>query len=545
MLSWLKNKKERLIISLIILAVVLVSIAPLLYGYFIAGPQDHFLGAPYQLAADYPVYLSMIEQGRQGNLVMKNLYTPELQNPSLISPLWLLLGLVGRVTNWSNVFLFHLARVIAAIFFLYFLYFFVSCFFQKFQSRLMVFVLLIFSSGLGSFFLPGENVWDVSVIFLKTPTDFWVSESNTFLTIYHSALFILSQLLVVTIFYLFINRLSNRRILVLVLLSLILGIFHPYDLVTIYAVLFVYLVFNFATDNKEWHKIKAYLPMVFVSSLALVYYYVITKSEIAIGGWSTQNYNISPPLFAYITGYGLVLFLAILGTFWVIRGKKDQFYFLVIWFLTSAFLLYAPIAFQRRLSSGLHIPLALLAGLAIEKIWLETKHHFVWRSVLAWIFIPLLFLSNIAVINQDIHNYNQRDYPYFFPQEYYQSFLWLKDNVDPAEVTLASPSIGNLIPAFAGRTVYAGHGHQTVTYAAKIQELSSQLMVSNTSDQERFGFFKKYQIEYFWYSDREKMISQFDPAAASYLEQIYSNSQVEIYRVKDTYSPAGCGCQKY
>src|SRR3989339_264110 len=113
------QKYEKLIVAIIIVAVLSLSFFPVVYGYLVAAKNDlNFYSYDFITSGDYSVYLSLIEQGRQGNFLFENLYTAEAQTPSIFSPLWLVMGLSARVTGLSNTSIFHLWRLVMAVVFL-------------------------------------------------------------------------------------------------------------------------------------------------------------------------------------------------------------------------------------------------------------------------------------------------------------------------------------------------------------------------------------------------------------------------------------------
>ena len=71
---------------------------------------------------------------------------------------------------------------------------------------------------------------------------------------------------------------------------------------------------------------------------------------------------------------------------------------LVVWVLSGALLLYAPVAFQRRLSLGLAFPLSILAAWGWGSIPMQVER----RRVIAIGFLLLFSLTNFLVITAGI-----------------------------------------------------------------------------------------------------------------------------------------------
>ncbi|MFA5358583.1 MAG: hypothetical protein WC310_02035 [Patescibacteria group bacterium] len=536
--AWV-DRYEKLIVFVIIVAVIWLTLLPVIFGYWRAGGQYHFFTPDFINKSDDAVYFSLIEQGRQGKILFKNLYTPEAQKAVLFSPLWLIGGWIGTATGWSNAFVFIFLRSVAAVVFLLCLYFFISYFFTTTKKRLIVFLLTIFASGFGGIISSSRPVFSAQDVFLLLPTDVWISESNTFLTLLHSALFIFSQTLILAIFYFFTKKFNEKRFLLVGFLVAVLAIIHPYDIVTICAVLGVYLVFcTWRQKRIDWHGIATYLWIVFISVWAAVYYYYITKTQIAIGGWADQNLTVSPPFLSYLWGYGLVFILALIGVWVVIKQKKEKFYFIIIWAITSLVLVYLPLNVQRRFSNGWHVALVILASVGIFYLAPIFRKYATWinSTVFVSFLIICFFVTNFVIIKQEIDILIDPDFPYLIPNTYYDGFSWIKNNVKPNDVVAADVQIGNLIPAFSGRTVYAGHGHQTIDFYQRRYFLKSWFFKTNDQDAEKKNWLNKNSIDYIWYSDFEKWNGYFEPGQKDYLEEVYSNQDVKIYQVKQLFT---------
>ncbi len=531
MIKKILDKKEWWLAGLVILVVTLISLYPAIWAGLNLDDSSYFFGSNMITTPDYPVYLSFIEQARQGEIIFTNLFTTEFQSPVIFSPLWLSLGVLAKTFGGSAAFWFYLAKVLVGIIFLFFLYHFISKFFLVWYQRLIAFVLVAFSSGLGTLVIPREKVWDIITVFYKVPADLWIPESNTFLSIYHSALFSLSQLLIVLIFYLFLEKLNLRRYLALALVVLILGILHPYDLVIVGLVPTLYLIFDNIRKRKiDMQKFWAWMVIGFAALPAGIYYILITRSEWVIAQWAIRNWTPSPPIFSYLFGYGLVLIFATLGVALIIKNKKDKFYFLIIWAVSSGALLYIPSTIQRRFSNGLHIVLAILAAVAVVYLFEKLRKSMAIYFVLA-ILILGFFFSNLTMIMEDQSSYTQTRFPGVWPSEYYDAMQWLKDNSSSDEAIIADVQIANLIPALTARKVYAGHGHQTVDFGGKRTLLQNWFWRTNNDDEAKLELLRSNSVKYLWYSEYEQQWGNFDPAIKEYLQEVYSSDKVEIYKV--------------
>ncbi|MFA6534229.1 MAG: hypothetical protein WCT37_03585 [Patescibacteria group bacterium] len=524
-------KKEKVIAGVIIAAVLLLTLLPSIYGALTAGPGYRFFGHSGMLLYDYPVYLSQIEQARQGQWLFYNLYTSEPQTAVFFSPVWLLLGKLGALTGINNGWMFIFGRLLAAAGLISGFYFLLRRLFENSAARLTGLFLAFFVSGLGIWFAPWDRDWDYTTFFYSLPVDLWVAESNTFLTLYHSPLFPLSQLLILAIFYWWWLAPKNRW-WAIGLASLFLGIIHPYDLITVGAAPAVYLAVDWLRQRRlDFPALKSYLWILIGGLPAGLYYVLITSWNSVAAGWARQNITLSPPVGNYLVGYGLILTLAIFGAILVIKQKQEKFYFVVVWAVTGFFLLYAPVNFQRRFTNGLHLALIILTVVCLVELWPRLYRQRTFIYGLAPLIIFFLILSNLAVVATDLKSYQKKAFPYLIPAEVSAAAEWLKNESAPEAVIISDIKDGNVLPALTGRRVYYGHGHQTIGFGVKARLAENWFWRVNHDPAAEWQFLTENNITYLWYSARERALGNFNPAAKDYLTEVYRNSGVVIYRV--------------
>ena len=142
--------------------IMFFALVPTLWGYATAQNRQ-YIAANYINAGDLPVYFSYLEQARQGHWLFANLYTSEPQQYSYFSPLWLVLGQVGRLVPWSNSSIFIIAQILAIILFFYVVYHFIALIYSKNNNRLLAFALVGLSAGWGVFLSPKKLPDNISL----------------------------------------------------------------------------------------------------------------------------------------------------------------------------------------------------------------------------------------------------------------------------------------------------------------------------------------------------------------------------------------------
>lgn len=538
--------KQNLIVFAIILGTLFLTTFPFLIGHLIKG-NDYFLGGSYLNQGDVNVYISYMEQAKQGHLLFGNLFTSEIQAYKYFSPLWLFWGVIAKIFQANNILIFHLARLVAGFIFLYFIfYYFFNLFLGKFFDKVIALLLICFSSGLGIFFKKQpENLsllFNEKYIFSHYSVDLLMAEANTFLTLAHSCLFILAQLFIIVIFYIFLKK-NFKKIDYLYLfgLNLILGFIHPYDFFIIFGVLGVYFFLNliiFLIKKKKiiansWLYIKKVLILSLAALPAVYYYYFIVRKENALWGWFKQNITFSPPLMGYLIGLGLLIILGLISTLLYYKKNKNMI-FLWCWILTLMIIVYLPLSFQRRLIETEHLALAILAAFCLSIFFndliVSINKYLAYLGVC--IIILFLGLSNLSFITTIIYDYNYLPEYFYFPKNYLQAALWLKDHSTNSEAILASNLNGIILPSITARPVFLGHRHQTLNFDNKQKLLNQWFFIENNQDQEKIKFLHQYNIVYIFYSQREKLLGDFNPELKSYLEKIYNDAEVNIYKVK-------------
>lgn len=534
------SRQEKIFLLWSIAVIIFLTSASLFYAEAIAG-ERYFTGVSVWAGADKSVYLSQIEQARQGRPLFDNLYTAEAQKPRIFSPLWLVLGWLGKLTSISNFWIFHIARILSGIVFLYLFYLFLTRIFEKIKYRQLVFWILGLASGWGIFTV--KRFFTEEIAFNQYGVDLWVSESNTFLTLAHSALFIISQGLILLIFWWLIERFKRanfKEVVSVSVIILLLGFLHPYDLVIIDSVLGVWLIWEMIREKKWLWRFVFKAMIIGLASLVPVLYFVwLFKSQPAVGGWAIQNITISPNILNYFIGYGLLAVGVLAALPREIKSQNNYWRFLSLWIIIGWLLLFAPFSFQRRLVNGLHLPMVILgfSGLLIilgwlKEIWPSLVKKIFGQSVLWVLAIFLLTITTFYNLFFEITIFNYRSAPQFISKSVYEAMFWLKDNVAKDQVILAEPINGNIIPALSANPVYIGHGHQTIDWTFKLYDVKNWFFLTNQGDIAKKAWLNQAGIDYVFFSSRERALGKFQPSEKDYLKQVYNQGGVEIYIVR-------------
>lgn len=539
------SARDRRLVFWVIVGALFLSSLPYIVGWIVAGRSYSYLGLYPLGSADTNVYFSFMKQAEQGKVFVENLHTGELQHGSIFHPLWLVLGWSAGLFRLPIPLVFHLARVILGAVFLLFLYFFLGSVFSDSRRRNIAFVLAAFASGIGVFFSINVPFWDTIQAFLLLPSDQWITESNTFLTLMHSPLFLLSQLLLLLLFWLVLHEERLRGAFMLGVVAFALGLVHPYDLVTVAALLPAFLAVRrirdpMLTPRDAGRFLRRLAVIALFVTPAIIYFSVIGRVEPAIGGWMRQNVTISPMPHSYIFGYGLILAFAVAGFVALRKTRNRTQLFVLTWTVVGLLLLYIPVQINRRFTNGLHVPLVILAAVGVDLAWrglsrIAARHELRRSALLSfagWVVGIGIFFSTMTVVAKSIYwESNPALSIYHLPKTVTTAMDWLEPNTSDADVILAHSYDGNIIPARTGRRVYVGHGHQTVDWDRKRELVASWFFRTNGDDDAKAAFLRLERISVIFFSGTEDRLGEFDPAQKPYLRLVFRNAGASIYRV--------------
>jgi len=544
------DKKEwQFVIFLIFIIFVLVNL-PYLYGYLNA-PEDHFYNWGHSISSgDFYVYFSYIQQIKDGNWLLTNNFTSELPQTGTLNLFWLPVGLFARLFNLSPVFAYHFFRLIFIPAFFLVAYLFLSYFFKDKLKRKTSLIFLSCASGIGAYLSEIYNklypvVADDILTIYKWPIDLWVSETNTFLTLAQSPHFILTWIMLMGFFLFMLLALSNNKYFYSLIAGLI-GLYwfnwHPYYFPSVFAILALY-VFFLIIKNYKWHYVWHFLLSLFLSSPFIIYHYYLIKTDLLIGARAEQNLCLTPPLEFVIVGFGFLLVFALIGLIYIVKTKKiiknEKLLFIAVWFIVGFKLIYAPVAWQRRLLMGLQIPIVILAVIAFFCIFNYAKKKISWfnkfvdyfKYLIIILLISVFSFSTIFNITRDLYLYYQQNYIFYPHNDYKQATNWLKLNNKDNSVILSSRYNGHAITGLINQRVYLGHGHETVFYEEKKQKVD-EFFKDQLTDERVIKLLQENNIKYIFYSFYEHAIGDFDPEQKDFLQKVYDGPRIAIYQLK-------------
>ncbi len=521
------NKKEWKFVAIICLITIFFAFMPMIIGWMSTSRGNVFLFINSQMnRQDYPFHFSYIEQVKAGHFLFENLFTSENHQVLLFNPFWLAVGMFAKIFHLSTPVAFHLSRFFLTPILLIIAYYLTALFFEYPGKRKICFIILIFSSGILGFLGRSD-------IFI-------------FSAIYNFPHFIasLSFLILIFLFSIFaFEKYKLKYSLWAGFFALLLFSFHPYHIYTIFGVLLAFLIVDIVKNRKiNIDYIKHYCIIILFSLPPVLYYLWQLKYNEVFYQWSLQNITLTPNLLIVLSNYILLIPLSLMGIYSILKSKNisTRETFLITWLFTQFFLIYLPIKTNSRLMAGLVLPIVILAtyGLFYLENFLKEK-NWIYQSMIGGYRGSILFLAssiflfsfvNILTLSNDLVSYYNNDSNTYISKTQVMAMNWMKNNTAPESVVFASLGSGGLIPYLSLRKVFIGHLHGTIHYAEKY--LQRYYFVKEKDINRRVIFLKENKINYLYFGPEEKKEFMFNPDSDIFLEKVYNNEAVSIYRVK-------------
>ena len=512
------------------IVVTALTTVPYLYGLSVFPQPDHFVGFTYNID-DACVYLTWINQARDGHFLIRNLYTTEPQRLLPFNLLFLAMGLFSRLTTLSPTLTYHLWRVALILVTLFALWRLCRALDREDLAPAAIWLASL-SSGLGWLVRIGTSI--------NRPVDLWQPEAITFLSAYLNPLFLTGIALMLWASGGLVRAVRENRAspaLGAGAALLLLANIHTYDLLTVGLAWALYAITLICWDRARGRRAVKWGLAAAAISLPTVAYQVLLYAREPVYRLRAQTPAESPAIWFFLIGYGLLLAPAAVGAVRGIRNSDSSTVFLTAWALAGFAAVYLPLAQQRKLIMGTHIPLCALAADALVPAIARVKAvrpAFVWALALA-----VLLPSNLLFLRKDLSLLSIGQTAPLFPP------ALTKDEVDvmrclarsagPDDVVLAQPNLALFVPALAGKRVYFGHWSETVDYQEKFDQWLTFADVS-TADAWRERFLRDEGVTLVVQNLQTGRIGQRTlggPISPHVAAEVYRSGQLAVYRVPD------------
>jgi hypothetical protein len=480
--------------------IVLLTCVPYIVGLLLTPPGGRFMGLTHNID-DGAVYLSWIRQAAHGHFFITNLYTNEHQPHAAFNLLFLLMGLFGRIPGLSGIWVYHIFRIALSVGFLLWVPTLARLYLDE-DAQKYALPLVGLSAGIG-WLMPGARM-------PIGPVDTWQPEAITFLSMYLNPLFVAGLWLTCAAIYFLTRAEQTGRFRFAVsagLILLVLGNVHTYDVLTVGVTWVGYVVITALLQKRvNWR-----LVMLSVIAAAIALPSVIYQAHVyAIDPVYRARANTptpSAPIWSELSGYGFVAALALATAIMFLHPRirarmsvtAESAKLLLlpgIWAVVNLLSPYLPIAQQRKLLMGAHIPLCILACAAIAVFIRRAPEP--RRALVYMVGLLILSLSNIGFLAKDTalltHNRTVTLFPPYVRGDMIRVCDYIGATAKPNDSVFADPFLSLWLPAMAGVPVYYGHWSETPHYSDRLR-LSLDYFASSAGLSERRAILRKSRCD--------------------------------------------------
>jgi hypothetical protein len=508
-----------------VVLVLLATCVPYAIAWWFTPGEAIFPGILFN-SDDHGVYFAWMRQAQDGHLLFRNLFTTEPQRGIYLHVYFLALGWLSRLPGLDIPLAYHLGRVVGGAAALLLAYRLVALATPDRFTRLCALWTVALSAGVGWMFWADKDL-------PAHPVDVWQPEAITFASLYTNGLFAVSLALMLGIVVCLLRAEDSERHGAWWAVGaggcgLVLGNTHSYDMIHLTLVWTAYLVMRWGTERRfPVRAVGLALLAAVVAAPSVAYMAWLYLSE-PIFKARADTATWSPWPQQYLLGYGLLLPLAAWGGWLLWRtSPTDQgpaperrlpnraTVLLVVWPIAGFIAAYLPFAFQRKMIMGTHLPLGLLAGVALAALAQGAAARIGkprLAGVVAALGVLLLCPSNFRYMARDVSliSVNRTStffFPVHWPEAELHAFTWLGKNTPPTAAMFSYPLSAVLTPAYSGRAVYAGHWGETPRYMEKMRE-AVQFYGGTWSNEERHEFLRFHGITHVYVGDRERQLME-------------------------------------
>ena len=507
-----------------------LSLVPYALAYLLTPPGHHFAGF-FFIADDATTYLAKMQQGADGAWLWTDPYTSEPHQGVFLFGFYLLFGHLSALLHIPMIAGYHLAGVSGALC----LGLAVGRLAERTlppNIRRLAVVLALLGSGLGFLSQLGGHVTIASQPL--EALDLHLPELSGWYSILAIPHFAWAAALVVLALLGLLNIADHPRPVPVIragTLLLSLAVIHPQMVVMVAVVWSAYRVLLIAWGERpRLMSLLAEAAAFLIAAPLFAYDALVLFKDPTVSEWASQWRHQAPNLPSLLLALGLPLLAGCLGSYVAWRRRDRRLAPLLVWPPVVILLVYLPnvVNIQRRLIDAVYVPVGLLAAVGLE--------HFLARFPVAHarrlrrMLVPLFCLSSALVMAIALRFASGAFPEAYIAQDQWTALTWLSDHHRPGDRVLSSPGIGLFIPAWSATPVYVGHYSETLDYFQKIR-IVSQLLRPSTSPDSIRSFFSANGITLLYWGPGEQDALDFDPDRQPYLQPVYRDGSVTIYRV--------------
>ncbi|KKR32647.1 MAG: hypothetical protein UT63_C0036G0006 [Candidatus Gottesmanbacteria bacterium GW2011_GWC2_39_8] len=548
-----------------------ISLYPTIF-FVLHSPPDRVFPFLHNNAADFYYYLTLMNQGANGNWLAFDYYTTETLKPSLIEVFFVYLGKFGSLFHLSMPLTYFFSRLIFGTLFFFFAFYLIGKILPRGYRKIAFLLTVIAGPVIKTSIVNGKVV-------TSTFLDWWTGIDPVHRASFLPHHLLGNALLLVSIIFLF-NYFRKKQTISLLwagFASSFAGFIHPPNVIililTTVTTIFIYLIKEIINQNKvagdarEGPRLRAaesehrrggtggrtrgmirfFLPLTifcFFSGLPVL----ILLSQTTLGfpwsiipEWETkQFYPLSEEL---LGGLGPIFLFSLIGIFWIFQNPALENIFIGTWAFLPLICIYFSNIFHlnavRFLQGAPFVPLSIMTGFSLlflgKKI---SKSHF--KNSLKYLIygITLIILLSFYIpalkveLSSQIAEYTPIYSNIYLTKTTFAGLEFINKNIPPKTHILSSFYTGNYIPAFTDNVSFLGH--HTYTYNLEQKQAALNIFYGGKmTDAEAKQFLDNYKITLIWQGWDEKSLKPDAlPLYPNLLKVAYQNPDVTLYILK-------------
>jgi hypothetical protein len=510
-------------------AVAGISLVPYLLAYLFTPAAHHFVGF-FFIADDATTYLAKMRQGAEGAWLWTDPYTSEPHGGVFLFGFYLLFGHLAALLHLPLIAAYHLARISGALA----LVLAVDRLCRRvlpIELRKLGLGLVVLGSGIGFLVQAAGNPSilgaPVEALDLHLPE---ISGWYSILAIPHfawaTALIIAALLGLLEI----ADRPAWRPMLLASAALVALTAIHPQMIPVLALIWIAHRGLLIAWGSRPAWRRLAMEAVPFVATAPLLAYNAwILFDDPTIAEWARQWRHQAPGPVSLGLSLGLPLVLAAGGFVVAWRRRDERLALMLVWPPLVVALLYLPnlANIQRRLLDAVYVPIGILAAVGLQALTTRLRRTSARRLRAA--LVTACCISSVMVFAIALRFASGAFAEAYVGDDAWQAMQWLAAHHRANDRALSAPQAGQLLPAWAGVSVYVGHYSETLDYFQKIRNVGAALK-PDTSDASIRQFLAANRLTLlYWGSD--EALTGFRPNDHGYLPPIYRHGAVTIYRV--------------
>lgn len=548
----LRQRAKALLVLLCILGSLCLASEPYLRAYATRPPGTYFWAVPTVNYYDAHQYLAFTQRVLEGQWLIGDPFTAEGVRPRLIMPHVYFQAALSRVFGLDVIASFQVCRVLFGLAMLAAAWWLGKLLIRSSRQRLLYILLVCFSAG---------AAWYVQRLgFSLDSIDRNQPEGNTLFTLGNLPHLSLSTALLTGLFATLVEYERDRRarwLAATVALSFLLSWIHPFDYLMLVLGLGAYALFRWVERGRfPTPSLHHGLALGLAALPAALYLVWVTRADPVYRQLANDILEKNKLTF-YAIGYGPFILPAL--ALFSRRELVSRYALPLCWVLCVLLFLLTPFRLggkQPRMVGGLHIPLCLLAAVAVD--WLprlfrgrvRKRRHNPWlrgRQAAAWAlsagFLGFTVAGGLWVYGEHRRLLGWKLPMHFQPPEVRALYARMRPETAYTDVTLGGTFTGGWTPVLTRSRVYWGHWHMTLREPLKSAQ-RDWFFTTPGEEQAKAAWLRRQGVDWviYWpweWSDAGRWpAGPQDPAGVPGLEPVFQHPSIRLYRVRKP-SPGG------